>query len=401
MIHQSSPVLICGAGISGLVLAQALSKREIPFRVFERDPSLSFRTQGYRVRINGDGIAALTDALPPKLFSLLVSSCAYCSAGIRPNTHLNAFNGQDVEMKIGPPPTSEIQPLNADRNVLRQVLMHGIEDFVQFGKEFSSYSASDRGVKVRFMDGSEQEGSFLVGADGTFSRIRQQFLPDFQIFDTEARWIFGKTMITKALLDQFHVRALNGLTLVQDRSGPIPLSLLLEPMRFKRDEPNTHIPEDYIYWVLVSRKDMFDMADDKLLKLPTEEVADLAKKMTAEWDSSFHALFAFQEASKTSILRVATVQPDIPLWETSSRVTLIGDAIHAMSPTSAAGATTALRDAAFLAQTLSETGLNSTSISKYEDAMRAYAGAVIQWSATGGKWLFGMRSFEELSPITT
>ncbi|KAJ5806685.1 hypothetical protein N7474_010277 [Penicillium riverlandense] len=401
MLHQSSPVLICGAGISGLALAQALLKREIPFRVFERDPALGFRSQGYRVRINGDGIAALTDALPPKLFSLLVSSCAYCSAGIRPNAHLNALNGQDVEMKIGPPPTLETQPLNADRNVLRQVLIHGIEDFVQFGKEFSSYTTSDRGVKVRFMDGSEQEGSLIVGADGAFSRIRQQFLPDFQLFDTEARWIFGKTIMTKALLDQFQERALNGMTLVQDRSGPIPLSLLLEPMRFKRDEPNSHVPEDYVYWVLVSRKDMFDMADDKLLKLPADEVANLAKKMTAKWDPSFHALFTCQDSNRTSILRVTTVRPEIPLWEASSRVTLIGDAIHAMSPTSAAGATTALRDAAFLARTLSEGGLNSTSICKYEEAMRVYAGAVIQWSAIGGKWLFGMRSFEELSPIPT
>lgn len=394
-----APILICGAGISGLALAQALSKRGIPFRVFERDPTLNFRAQGYRVRINGDGIAALTETLSPELYSLLVSRCAYCSAGIKPNTHLNALNGQDFEIKIGPPPTGDIQPLNADRNVLRQVLIYGLEENVQFGKEFSSYTMTDRGVKVCFSDGSEQEGCLLVGADGAFSRIRKQFLPELQLFDTEARWIYGKTTITRAFLDKFQQRALNGLTLIQDRSELIPLSLLLEPMRFKRDELNEHVPEDYVYWVLVSRKDNFDISDDDLLKLSAEEVADLAKKMTANWDPSFHALFEFQDTNRTSLLRVATVKPEIPSWETSSRVTLIGDAIHAMSPTSAAGATTALRDAALLARALSEGGINTTSIHTYEEAMRTYAGEVIRWSAIGGKGLFGMQSFDELSTI--
>ena len=393
------PILICGAGISGLALAQALSKKGIPFRVFERDPTLNFRAQGYRVRINGDGIAALTEALSPELYSLLVSRCAYCSAGIRPNTHLNALNGQDFEMKIGPPPTGDVQPLNADRNVLRHVLIDGLEDNVQFGKEFSSYAMTDRGVKVYFADGSEQEGCLLVGADGAFSRIRRQFLPELQLFDTEARWIFGKTTITTGFLDMFEERALNGMTLVQDRSELIPISLLLEPMRFKRDELNRHVPEDYVYWALVSRKDNFDISDDDLMKLSPEEVANLAKTITANWDPSFHALFTFQDTSRTSLLRVATVKPDIPLWKASSRVTLIGDAIHAMSPTSAAGATTALRDAAFLAQTLSEGGMNTASIHKYEAAMRAYAGEVIRGSVMGGKWLFGMQSFDKLPPL--
>lgn len=395
------PILICGAGISGLALAQALSNLNIPFLLFERDASLKFRTQGYRVRINGDGIAALTEVLSPELFSLLLSRCAYCSAGTKPNTHLNALNGQGFEMKLAPPPVGEVQPLNADRTILRQVLISGIEDYVQFGKEFSSYIVTENGVRLCFSDGSEQEGSLLVGADGAFSRIRKKFLPDMQLFDTEARWIYGKTTITQSLLESFQSKALDGLTLVQDRSETLPLSLLLEPMRFNRDSFDADAPDDYIYWVLVSRKDRFDLADDELLNLPAQDVAILAKRLTANWDSSFHALFELQDKGRASLLRVATVKPEIPSWKTSSRVTLIGDAIHAMSPTSAAGATTALRDAALLARKLSEDGVNDSSIHQYEEAMRAYAGEVIKWSSMGGEWLFGMRSFEELSPLST
>jgi len=45
-------VLIIGAGISGLVLAQALRKAGISYEVFERDQDDDARLQGWAITLN-------------------------------------------------------------------------------------------------------------------------------------------------------------------------------------------------------------------------------------------------------------------------------------------------------------------------------------------------------------
>lgn len=52
--QRSTPhVIIVGAGLGGLLLAQALTKKGISFQTFERDESLHARFQGYAIGIQG------------------------------------------------------------------------------------------------------------------------------------------------------------------------------------------------------------------------------------------------------------------------------------------------------------------------------------------------------------
>lgn len=46
------PILIIGAGITGLTLAQALRKQGIPFRIFDRDASLTSRHGGWGLTVH-------------------------------------------------------------------------------------------------------------------------------------------------------------------------------------------------------------------------------------------------------------------------------------------------------------------------------------------------------------
>jgi 2-polyprenyl-6-methoxyphenol hydroxylase-like FAD-dependent oxidoreductase len=65
-------VLVIGAGIGGLCLAQGLRRAGGPVAVYERDQAPDARLQGYRPNIEPIGSRALHDCLPADLWDLLV-----------------------------------------------------------------------------------------------------------------------------------------------------------------------------------------------------------------------------------------------------------------------------------------------------------------------------------------
>lgn len=374
---SSLPIIICGAGISGLALGQGLKKANVPFRIFERDPALNMRSQGYRVGINYVGIAALREILPDKLFEQL-NACSAIPA-ITPDEagrRIDALKGEKLESFTLP----NHERLNCDRTVLRRVLIQGLEDCVSFGKEFSKFDVlSDNTVKVHFNDGTEIVGCMLVGADGTRSRVRKQLLPSIKLIDTEGRFIYGKTPLTKEVEQKLNKHADFFCIIQQPIKGRV-LTCLMEPVRFKENEFRKELPEDYIYWVLGGCKDIFDMGDDELMKLGPEECAAESIRMTKQWDESFHVIFDAQTTNKTSILALESSKEDIEAWETQDCVTFLGDSIHTMSPTAGVGTVTAVRSAAALTRAIREDGVTRESLTKYEKEMRAFASEAIQRS---------------------
>jgi 2-polyprenyl-6-methoxyphenol hydroxylase-like FAD-dependent oxidoreductase len=414
----TSPILISGGGISGLALAQALLKASIPFHVYERDPYLSFRPQGYRFRVQAAGVDALRQLLPEKLFKRVQATCAISSGTVGPPTVLDAITakpgprggfsrpGLGGPPGGGPPvniPQSGAPPFfSVDRSVLRSVLMLGLEDHMSFGKEFVSYEIHDSGITIAFTDGSTATGSFLVAADGATSRIRKQFLPERKLVDTEGRLIYGKTLLTPEIESTFNADSLKTMTLIRDKTiqtGGQNLSLLLECIRFEDNEFRATLPHDYIYWVLIARADTLALPDDVLLKKNSAEAVAYSKELTEKWDPSFKPLFELQSPEYTAVMRIASTNSPFLGWKTSSRVTLMGDAAHVMSPSAGLGATTAIRDAAALAKVIIEEGVSEHSIEEYEKEMRGWATEALEFSAQGGKSLFGMKLFDELKEI--
>jgi len=80
-------VVIIGAGVGGLCLAQGLRRAGVPVRVYERDVAPDARPQGYRLNIEPAGSRALHDCLPGQLWRLLVATAGDPGPGMGVFTH--------------------------------------------------------------------------------------------------------------------------------------------------------------------------------------------------------------------------------------------------------------------------------------------------------------------------
>ena len=97
------------------------------------------------------------------------------------------------------------------------------------------------------------------------------------------------------------------------------------------------LPADYIYWVLVFRRDVVSSEEeDSLLLLSEEQSAQLAIKLTSGWSEKLRIVLEHQRTDAASTLAFLTAPPDLDQkWlakptGSRERITLIGDSAHPM-----------------------------------------------------------------------
>jgi 2-polyprenyl-6-methoxyphenol hydroxylase-like FAD-dependent oxidoreductase len=359
MTSTSPRVLVIGAGTGGLALAHGLVRAGIDVRVFERDALRTDGLHGYRVGIDPDGSRALHALLPPDLYDTFVSTCARAPRWFNMLTeHLQEVLALDIPVEDDPVESEK----SVSRMTLRQVLMTGLEDVITFGKEFTRFERSADGtVTAHFADGSSATGDLLVGADGAGSRVRRQYLPQARQQETGIVAIAGKLPITGESAALLPPRVFHGISMVQAPKG---YACILHVMEFKWDRsgkikngiggsdaelieiwPGLQFDNtrDYINWGFSASADKFP---SDVMERRGDELARLVLQMTPDWHSNLRRLFELTDASTCFPVNIKTSIPVDP-WP-ASNVTLIGDAIHTMTPGRGVGANTALRDAVLL-----------------------------------------------------
>jgi 2-polyprenyl-6-methoxyphenol hydroxylase-like FAD-dependent oxidoreductase len=390
-------VAVVGGGVGGLCLAQGLRRDGVEATVYERDAALGTRHQGYRIHLDGRAGRALHACLPPELYELFRATLG------RPGTAVSVV---DERLKVlhrtagaGRDPRDEdpgALSAPANRQTLREVLATGLDESLVYGRRCTGYEELADGVRLRFADGSTAEADVLVGADGVGSSVRRQYLPDARVVDTGARCLYGKTPLTGETLALLPPALLDGFTAVIGGRAVGMASALLrfaEPpeQAAARLLPRARLSPtaDYLMWAVTAPGERFGLPDERLMALDGAALHGLARDAVAGWHPSLRALVDRAESAETFAVRISTSQPVGP-WP-ASRVTVIGDAIHAMSPTGGSGANTALTDAALLRNELAAAARGEKpllpAIGAYEERMREYGYAAV---AAAGRTMTGM-----------
>ena len=117
-------ILIIGAGITGLVLAQALKKHGIAFTVFERDPDVSARGRGWGLTIHWS-LDTFISLLPQHIVDRLPETYVDPETSKRgENGSFLFFNLRNGETRWKVPPNKRIR---VSRERLRSLLLEGLE----------------------------------------------------------------------------------------------------------------------------------------------------------------------------------------------------------------------------------------------------------------------------------
>jgi 2-polyprenyl-6-methoxyphenol hydroxylase-like FAD-dependent oxidoreductase len=333
-------IVIAGAGVGGLALAQALHRGGLDVAVYEQDPTPKGRNQGYRIHIDPNGNAALRACLPTEVLNVVRDT-----SGV--NGDLVAVYTDQLKQVTAQtfPGIAEKEITNVDRNAFRQGLLSGLGDVLQFGRTLAGYQITDSGrVRLQFAEGGTDEGDLLVGADGVGSAVRRQLLPHATVKDLGVRCIYGRMTITQtanALIpDAFN----RGFSWVADEHG---CGAGFAPVRFRSPVEGA---SDYLMTTLVATPERFGVPDEELFRLSPEELWKITIQATSDWHPVTTELFAHAGPDSffpITIRAGGRVEP----W-TSGPVTLLGDAIHTLPPTGGVGANTALQDSATLASEL-------------------------------------------------
>lgn len=313
-------VMVIGAGLGGLTLAQGLRRAGVDVVVHERD-GVAGRPQGVSLHVDDRGTAALRACLPPAHLAMVEAT----TGGRR--EHPQLLSEVDGELTVAPSAGSSARPgRQVHRPLLRAVLLAGIEDAVRFGAEFTRFEQrADGTVRAWFADGRTDTADVLVGADGIGSAVRRSYLPQVRVVDTGLRMLMGATPL-RAVAGSGLVELIgDNATSARVRGATMALGVLrfgLPPVAARdRWLPTLRSravadAEDYLMWALPVAREQLDPV--ALWRGAQQLAAGLHPTLRQVVDQAWPDV--------TVALRIGTIPP-MPAWE-AGPVTVVGDAIH-------------------------------------------------------------------------
>jgi 2-polyprenyl-6-methoxyphenol hydroxylase-like FAD-dependent oxidoreductase len=291
-------------------------------------------------------------------------------------------------MRAGTPPGWPSLPTSANRQPLREILAARLDGVISYGRTCTGFEQDPGGVTVQFGDGSTAAADVLVGADGVGSPVRRRYLPHARVDGTGIVCLYGRTPLTGQTRPLLPAPFREGFTAVL--GGGIGMAAGLLDFREPPEQAARRIAPDvrlspvqpYLMWAVTGAARQFAGRHGQLGALCPADLHAAAAHAVRRWHPDLVRLVDLAAVAETALIAVRTAVP-VAAWP-ASRVTLLGDAIHAMSPARGSGANTALRDAALLAEELAAADRGAKTLTQaigcYERQMTDYGFAAVRAS---------------------
>lgn len=319
-------VTIIGAGPSGLTLARLLQMRGITVRLFEHDASFSARDQGGTFDLHDDGgQKALKEA---KLFDEFKKHCRPEGQSLKVIDKHGKIHYEDFAI-----PDDMSRP-EIDRQVLRNLILNSLQpNTVIWNKHVTNVESLENGQhKLVFKDGTSETTDFLVGADGTWSKVR----PLLSVIPpTYTGVTFVETCISNPQVTSPHTSELVGqgtVNVLSDNKGLLAQRNGDERIRVY---VALRVPENYMKG--------FDFSQPVTIRA-------MLLEMLSDWQPEL--LEMLKHSDDYFVPRHIYSIPLKEYWTTKPGLTVIGDAAHIMTPFAGQGANLAMLDALELADCL-------------------------------------------------
>lgn len=338
--------VIVGGGVAGPAAAMALQSVGVEAVVLER--STTDRAAGSWLTVAPNGLAAL-DALDA------LESVRHLGVPTRRNVMVGATGRVLGRLPLGRPLPDGTSAMSFRRPELSAGLMtearrRGIE--VRYGSRAVSAETSGDGAVVTLDDGTRIAGDMVIGADGIHSVVRAAIDPDADTGRYVGLANFGG--ITRGAASGSGLDA-EAWTLVFGRRaffGALPT------------------PSGDVVWFVNEPRSVISPAERAATSADAwrAHLADLARNDAGP----FAELIAHGELELAGDSTFDL--PTVRVWHRGN-LALIGDAVHAPSPSSGQGASLALEDAVVLAASLREAheagAAPASAFAAFESARRA------------------------------
>ncbi len=266
-----------------------------------------------------------------------------------------------------------------------------------YGKALTHYESGPDGVTAHFADGSSAHGDVLVGADGIRSAVRSQRVPGHEAVDAGITAIYGRLPMKAAetlvpgpvLTDIFAIatdarKVFLGLGSVCFPRPPEPAAAELAP------EMAMAAREDYLVCIVGGRHEYFPQLGET-----GPELRARAADALRDWAGPVAELFDVADPESFFPVRMSTSVPHT--LDKPTNVTLLGDAVHAMTPTLGRGANVAMRDGALLGRALHAVATGRielvAALAAYEGDMLTYGFGVVRSAARIGEQRMAQNRF--------